>query len=275
MEEEKLLEAQREEATEARVYRALAGALSGPAREVLERIAQDEERHYAILREKTGRDVPPSSLKLFAYLLLAKLFGPSFVLHLMEFLEKRAQEVYRELGLHDILEDERKHEQELLKLLEGEDYLWAVILGLNDAIVELSASLVGLAFSLGNNLLTAFAGFVVGFSASLSMALSAFFSARESGQNPYKAALYTGAAYITTTALLILPYLLTPSPVEASLMMVAVIVVVLSLYAFYKTVVKGTSFWRELALHLSLALLVALFSFTVGQLLKGYLGIEV
>jgi len=270
-----LLKAQQEEATEALLYRKLAEKAEGEAKEVLERIAEDEERHYLTLKEHTGRDVEPNRRKVALYLFLARLLGVSFVLSLMEFLEAKAVSAYRELGLEELAEDEERHEKELLSLLQGEDYLWAVILGLNDAIVELSASLVGLAFSFNNNLLTAFAGFVVGFSASLSMALSAFFSARESGQDPYKAALYTGIAYITTTAFLILPYLLTPSPLTASALMVAVIAIVLSLYSFYRVVVKGGSFWKEFLLHLTLALAVSALSFAVGQLLKLYLGVEV
>ncbi len=275
MEERELLEAQREEATEAIVYRKLASRLRGRARELLEGIARDEERHYKLLKERTGKDVSPKKWKVSLYLFLAKLLGPLFVLQLMEFFERKAEKAYRALGWKEIAEDEARHERKLLSLLQGESYLWAVILGLNDAIVELSASLVGLAFSLNNNLLTAFAGFVVGFSASLSMALSAFFSARESNLNPYNAALYTGVTYITTTAFLILPFLLTPSPFHASALMVLVITVVLALYSFYKTITKGTSFWKEFLLHLSLALLVASLSFGVGQLLKAYFGIEV
>jgi VIT1/CCC1 family predicted Fe2+/Mn2+ transporter len=71
----------------------------------------------------------------------------------MEKGEEEAQDKYEEWiekydGAKRILNDEEEHEKELLNMLEEEklNYVGSVVLGLNDALVELTGSLAGREF---------------------------------------------------------------------------------------------------------------------------------
>ena len=86
------------------------------------------------------------------------------------------------------------------------NYTGSIVLGLNDALVELTGTLAGLTFALQNTKLTALAGLITGIAASFSMAASEYLSQRSEGESERAStsALYTGVAYICTVALLIL-----------------------------------------------------------------------
>lgn len=93
-------------------------------------------------------------------------------------------------------------------------YISAIVLGLNDALVELTGALAGFTMALHDNRLIALAGLTTGVAATLSMAASEFL-AREADPNashPYTAAVYTGITYLITVALLLLPYFLLDDP---------------------------------------------------------------
>lgn len=85
-----------------------------------------------------------------------------------------------------------------------------MVLGLNDALVELTGVLAGLTLALQNTRLVAMTGFITGIAASLSMSASEYLSAKseEGPQDPLKASIYTGSAYVLTVLFLIFPYLL-------------------------------------------------------------------
>jgi VIT1/CCC1 family predicted Fe2+/Mn2+ transporter len=89
-------------------------------------------------------------------------------------------------------------------------YAGSIVLGLNDALVELTGALAGFTLALQNTRLIALTGLITGVAAALSMAASEYLSTRSEGggRSPLRASLYTGTAYIITVFLLILPYLL-------------------------------------------------------------------
>src|SRR5574341_282925 len=106
------------------------------------------------------------------------------------------------------MREEDMHEQKLLAMLDEEHlhYVGSVVLGLNDALVELTGALAGLTLALQNTELIALTGLITGIAASLSMAASEYLSTRseETEKHPFRAAVYTGIAYIITVTLLIL-----------------------------------------------------------------------
>ena len=158
----------------------------------------------------------PQKLKIFWYTLLARVLGFTFAVKLMEKGEGNAQIEYRLLASEVeesvfIREQEEEHEQALLAMLDEErlQYVGSMVLGLNDALVELTGSLAGFAFALQNTRLIALSGLIVGISATFSMASSEFLAARSEGRtDALKSCTYTGTAYLITVVLLILPYLL-------------------------------------------------------------------
>ncbi len=111
-----------------------------------------------------------------------------------------------------VMDDEDAHEQQILALLDEEHlrYTGSMVLGLNDALVELTGALAGFTLALQDTRLIALTGSITGIAAALSMAASEYLSTKAEGmgKDPLKAALYTGIAYILTVLLLIAPYLL-------------------------------------------------------------------
>jgi len=85
-----VLNFQRNEITEAQVYGFLSKLAKGKNKEILNRIRNDELKHYQMWREISGQDVNINWLKVFYYSLLALIFGVTFTIKLME-KESKAQ----------------------------------------------------------------------------------------------------------------------------------------------------------------------------------------
>src|SRR5699024_9005113 len=118
-----------------------------------------------------------------------RLLGFTFAMKRMESGEERAQKVYAQLydqipEAAEIRADEERHEAALLELLDEErlHYVGSMVLGLNDALVELTGTLAGLTFAMQDNQLVALSGLITGASATLSMASSEYLSARSEGR---------------------------------------------------------------------------------------------
>jgi len=86
-------------------------------------------------------------------------------------------------------------------------YTGSMVLGLNDAIVELTGALAGFTLALQHTRIIAMAGVIMGIAASLSMAASEYLETKDEndGKDPIKAASFTGIAYIMVVILLISP----------------------------------------------------------------------
>jgi VIT1/CCC1 family predicted Fe2+/Mn2+ transporter len=280
-----LLAMQQGEITEHHIYKKIASAQKDPHnREVLERISQQELGHYAIWKGYTHQDVAPATLRIWFYYLTARIFGITFAIKLLENVEKRAQGY--DLALLDqipetrqILVNEESHERELIALVDEErlKYVGSVVLGLNDALVEFTGTLAGLTFAIQNSQIIAVVGLIMGVAASLSMGASEYLSQRSDGgpTNPLKAAVYTGATYILTVALLILPFLILPSPYYALMFTLLGAVLVIFLFTFYISVAKDLPFWRRFGEMLLISLGIATISFVIGVLIRSVLHVNV
>ncbi len=280
----KLLTAQRDEITECQVYRQLARIERNPEnRRILERIAEDELEHNQTFARLTGRKLRPNHWQVSFIVLVARLFGLTFGVKLMEKAEERAQASYRELeaafpDIQDIRKEEEEHEDRLLSMLDDErlTYVGSVVLGLNDALVELTGVLAGLTFALQNTRLIALSGLVTGIAAAMSMAASEYLSTRaEGGANPLKSSFYTGIAYIVTVFLMTLPYLLIENYVVCLALALGAAILIILVFAFYLAVAKDLSFWVRFGEMVSISLGVAALSFGIGVVVKHLLGVDV
>ena len=128
----------------------------------------------------------------------------------MERVEEKAQAIYQEISKYvpaaiDIEKDEKEHERKPIDLIDEERlrYVRSMVLGLNDALVELTGALAGFTLAFRNTRLIAMAGFITGIAASLSMATSEYLSTKseESSRDPLKASAYTGSAYVSNSRL--------------------------------------------------------------------------
>jgi vacuolar iron transporter family protein len=277
------LKAQRLELTEHLIYSKLA-VVSKEAhnQKILFRMAKDELRHYKFWKGVTKKETKPNMFRVFWYVLIARFLGLSFGLKLMERGENTAIEVYSKLpqrkGVAAMIKDEQKHEKALLNMLSEQklEYAGSFVLGLNDALVELSGALAGLTLALQNVKLIGIIGVITGFAASLSMAASGYLQSKEDGDKyPLKSAAYTGIAYIVTVAILVLPYFLLDELYPALLTMLALVLIIIFTYTFYVSVAKNKSFWSKFGEMAMLSLTVALISFGVGWLVRMWFGIEI
>ena len=280
-----LLKLQQAEITEYRIYQKIAAATTDPHnREILTRIAEQENEHYRIWKKYTGRDVAPDLYRVWYYYLLARILGITFAIKLMEGIEKRAQQTYREIGtiipeVKEIVAHEEAHERELIGLLDEERlrYVGSVVLGLNDALVEFTGTLAGLTFALQNSQVIAMAGLITGVAASLSMGASEYLSQKsgEGSQNAGKAALYTGTAYIFTVFLLVLPFLLFSNPYVALPITLGCAILVIFLFTFYISIAKDLPFVRRFLEMVAISMGIAGISFVIGLIIRMVLHVDV
>ena len=226
---------QQNELTESVIYEEIAKFAKGDEnREVLLRLAKEEKAHYEIWKQYTGKELKPEKGKVLKYKLMARVFGFTFAVKLMENGEENAQSEYDILASEveesiQIKQQEEEHEEALLQMLDEErlQYIGSMVLGMNDALVELTGSLAGFTFAMQNTRLIALSGLIIGVSATFSMASSEFLSARSEGRSDaLKSCSYTGIAYLITVMLLIAPYLiLNNSQSIAALICMLVIVI--------------------------------------------------
>ncbi|MGC9397863.1 MAG: VIT1/CCC1 transporter family protein [Anaerolineae bacterium] len=283
--QEKMLDMQKGEITEYHIYSRLARRIQDPKnRRVLQHIGNDEHRHAERLKTHTGQEVKPNRLRILFYYWIARLFGLTFGMKLMEHGEEDAQEAYSEIAeyvpeIQDIIEDEDRHELMLLNMLDEEAlaYAGSVVLGLNDALVELTGTLAGLTFAFQNTRLIALSGLITGIAASFSMAASEYLSARagENEEEPLKSALYTGLAYIFTVFVLILPYLLFNNYLLCLGLTLIAGIIVIAIFNFYLAIAKDLSFRRRFGEMAAISLGVAAFSFGVGYLIRSVFGVDI
>ncbi len=282
-EKELLLSFQRNEITEHLVYKRLARRMKGHNREILEKIAQDEFRHYHLWKEITGEEVKPCWWRVIFYILVAYILGLTFAIKVMEKGEEEAEASYSSLAekwpqARAIAQDEFEHEKLLVNMIEEEriKYVGSMVLGLNDALVELTGSLAGLTFALQNTRVVGMAGLIMGIAASLSMSASEYLSQKSEADRAtaLKAAFYTGVAYVVTVVVLVLPFFIFSSYLLALAVTLVNVVLVIYLFTYFISVVKDTSFKAMFTEMLVISLGVALVSFIIGLLARKALGVE-
>src|SRR5215207_990042 len=282
---QKILVFQRLEITEYHIYKRLAGKIKSPENaSIVAQIAEDELRHYEGLKKYSGRDIQPDWVTMWTYYLISRIFGFTFGIKLMERSEKGVQKDYDEITAvvpeaATFKHEEEIHEEKLVAMLDEERLVYAgsIVLGLNDALVELTGALAGLTLALQNVKLIALSGLITGVAASMSMAASEYLSTRseETTKHPVSAAIYTGIAYIITVALLVLPYLLFENYILDLAITLTTAVIIIAVFNYYISVAKGESFRERFTEMAVLSLSVAVFSFIIGYFIRTWLGIEV
>jgi len=276
---------QRNERTEAILYHWLAARETHPAnREVFERLAADEWRHYEEWQRMTGREVPPHRWKVAVFPWLVRLFGFTFAIKLMESGETDTGAAYRELAhvipdVERIAREEDEHERALMAMLDEERlrYVGSIVLGLNDALVELTGALAGLTLALRQTRLIAMTGAITGLAAAMSMAASEYLSVKTEGGglSSWKSAVYTGITYLGTVLLLITPYLVFANPYAALMGSLTLAVGIIAAFNYYLAVAREQPFGPRFFEMTLLSLTVSVISFGLGWAVRTLFGVEI
>lgn len=249
------------------------------------KMSEEEKKHSEVFgKYADGGEVQPNHFKIWIFMLCAKILGYTFVIKLMEKVEDAGIEKYKTMlnsipEMPDILDDEERHEKELLDMLDEErlNYVGDIVLGMNDALVELTGALAGYTLAMQNTHVIAMAGLITGVSATLSMAASGYLSSKEAGQkDAVKSSIYTGVAYLVTVALLIIPYLALPaeSYLGALVLTLLIAIAIIAAFNFYVSIAKGRGFKKNFLVMSAISLGVSVITFGIGVVVKNVLGID-
>ena len=282
---ERLLRMQRDELTGSILYGRIAARQKDENNtHAFEEISRAERGHYEVWRGYTDRDVAPDRKKIALFSVLSRILGITFTI---KFFEKG-----EDIGLRDlraieeelpearqIIADEEAHENKLMEMIDEErlHYVGSIVLGLNDALVELTGTIAGLTFALANNRLVALSGIITGVAATLSMAASNYLAQRAEGnKDALKSSVYTGIAYLLTVIAIVLPYLLLPNQMYllAFIIMIAVVVLIILSFNYYISVAQDLPFWKRFGEMVVISLGVAALSFAIGLAAKAILGVN-
>jgi VIT1/CCC1 family predicted Fe2+/Mn2+ transporter len=283
---DRLLAEQRKEMSSYLIYKRLSEKNKNPQnKKILKNISDNELEHYNTLKKLTQKDTPPRRLFMIFFYIVARLFGLTFGIKLLERGETDAAEKYGLLKddypqVADIVKDEEVHEKKLIDMIDEEklNYVGSIVLGLNDALVELTGALAGFTFAFQNTHLIAVTGLITGISASFSMAASEYLSTvHETGdrKGSLKSAMYTGIAYVFTVVALILPYLIFANPFLSLGVCLSAAVLIILVFNFYVSVAKDTPFKRRFWEMVLISLGVSGISFLIGILVKNLFNIDI
>ena len=155
-------------------------------KKILRKLIAEERRHYAFCQKITGESRSANLFKVILYTILVKIFGTSFTLKFMESREENAEKFYLDIvdeypEARDIYEEEINHENSLISMLKDTKLVNAggIVLGMNDALVELTGTLSGIALAFSNTKSVGATGLIMGVAAALSMAGSAYLESKE------------------------------------------------------------------------------------------------
>ena len=232
----------------------------------------------------SGREIEPNQWQINKFYWIARTFGLTFGLKLMEHGEERAQINYNEIGKEipeaiEISKEENNHEKELIALIDEDQlkYIGSIVLGLNDALVEILGTLAGLTFALQNNKLVALAGIITGIAGALSMSSSEYLSNKSEGkeEGAVKSAVFTGVAYIIAVVFLVAPYFIFTSPWASLGLAVFDSIFIVFLFTYYISVANEQPFRKRFVEMVVLSTVVGLISFGLGYLVRIMFGIDV
>ncbi|HEU16389.1 MAG TPA: rubrerythrin family protein [Nitrososphaeria archaeon] len=257
-------------------------------RDILKALASQERGHYEFWRRQEPVE-PGRWIYVEAALLviLRIIFGITFVGKLMERGEHDIVGEYSAAAmtiegedrriLEAIIEDERSHEAEMLAQVDETivKYMGALVLGLSDAIVEITGAHAGTLGTTNDTLIAGVIGLIVGVSASISMASASYLQTKhETGKSPRTAAAITGFGYMGAVALMSLPYFLTHVIYLAFAASISVGVMLALMLTFQGSVYSGTNFRGEFVQTAILLLGTAMLSYLLGDVLGTALGIR-
>lgn len=215
------------------------------------------------------------------------LLGLTFTLKFLGRHEKQVIEGYKKVSrdlsgedqatLQWIIKDEETHEKAFINQIDERmvRYLSFIVLGLADAIFEITGVHAGFLGATNSTLVAGVAGLAVGFAAAISMGSAAYLQAKQqSSSKPAFSAIATGVAYLSAVALLAPPYFVAKDLFFAFSGSLTLAVVLIFFFTLYSSVVGERSFPREFAVGISLTLGTALATFLFGDLIGRVFGIR-
>jgi len=271
------------------VYTKLASIERNPwRRDLLSKLAKQEEEHHLFWRKFVEVNIPKHYvLSAYLLILLRYIFGIVFVAKLLERHEKHAIDKYRKfldklegedrIMLEKIIKDEEIHESGLISQIDETivKYMGALVLGLSDAIIEITGAHAGALGTTNSTILAGVIGIIVGGSAAISMASASYLQAKhETGKSPMITAAVTGIGYAAAVLLMSLPYFLLHDVMTAFFASVLIAVALAFAFTFQGSIYADRDFKPEFAQTVGLLLGTALLAYFLGDVLGSYFNIR-
>ncbi len=249
-----------------------------PFAEVLEQLSATEHRHYEFWSKYVPGEQPRlARSKLFWVLFLRRFLGLTFATRYLDRHESNVAKEYQGLegmipsedrkAFDAMVADEREHEKAFALKVESAAvrYISFVVLGLADAIVEISGIHAGwLGFSEVTEI-AGLAGIIAGGAASLAMASAAFAQAKQGFKGSARlSATYTGVSYFVTAIILATPYFLTKSMILALTVSLTLAVIILAVATWYGIVIQQKGFLRDFLENLTFLFGTTIVVFALG-----------
>jgi len=249
-----------------------------PFREVLLDLSATEHKHFEFWRKYVPGEEPKlARLKLYWVLFLRKFFGLTFATRYLDRHEGKVVQEYEGLArlipeadrpaYDDMVADEKEHEKAFAKKVESSAirYIAFVVLGLADALVEISGIHAGWLGLFEKTEIAGLAGVVAGGAASLAMASAAFAQAKQGFSGSARlSAVYTGVSYFVTAIILATPYFLTSSMILALATSLTLAVAILAVTTWYSTVIQQKLFPRDFVEILAILFGTVILVFLLG-----------
>ncbi len=282
-------ESAQDEYADRSVYMALSRREKNPAfKKALEDIANGEQSHYEFWKTYApDAEVSAKRLRMYVILIIRITLGLTFTLKFMERHEGKLHERYRRIA-ESIPPADKARFTAMMASEEGQEgvligeiqenrvkYMSFIVLGLADAVVEISGIHAGSLGIYGRTELAGLAGIIAGMAASIAMASAAYAQAKQGFQGSAKwSAIYTGVSYMITAVFLALPYFLTRTMTLALGVSLVIGVILVATMTFYDTVISARPFKRQFGEIAGIILAASLALFVVGTLVGQYLGLR-
>jgi VIT1/CCC1 family predicted Fe2+/Mn2+ transporter len=267
-----------DELTDYTLYLRLAEIQNGATVQVFKDLATMEKRHLDFWQKFVPDYRPKLKARLIRRALyLRRIFGTTFAIRYLERHESDSIKRYKaaahlvppedKAAFDEVLADEEHHEADFASRIESSSvrYISFVVLGLADALVEITGIHAGSLGIYNKTEIAGLAGIIAGGAASLAMASAAYAQAKQGFKGSAGAsAAYTGISYFITAIILATPYFLTGSQLEAISVSLTLAVIIVTFASYYSSIISTKPFMRDY-----LELLLILFGVTVVLYLFG------
>lgn len=276
-----------------KAYKRTLGRLS-PARrnklsDVFEKLSETEYEHYEFWRKYSpNTEAKVSKLKLYGIIIFAAVFGATFAVKFLERHEESTIKQYKTVEQY-IPQEDKSRFQEMVRDEQGQEvdlaaqvqssfvkYMSFVVLGLADAIVEVSGIHAGSLGIYKSTELTGLAGIIAGAAASMAMASAAYAQAKQGFQGSARiSAVMTGVSYFVSAVFLATPYFLLRNAVDAMTASLTIAVIILAFTSYYNSIISGSHFVRDFLELAGIMFGATVVLFFFGEAMRAYFGISV
>jgi vacuolar iron transporter family protein len=258
---------------------------------VLKTLSGTEHGHFEFWRKYVPDEEPKlDKMKLNWVLFLRRFFGLTFATRYLDRHEGKVVVEYGEVShlipeadkkaFDAMVADEMEHEKAFAMKVESTAvaYISFVVLGLADALVEISGIHAGWLGLFEKTEIAGLAGIIAGGAASLAMASAAFAQAKQGGfkGSARLSAAYTGVSYFVTAVILATPYFLTASMPFALGGSLTLAVIILAITTWYSVVIQEKRFLKDFLEILAILFATTIIVFSLGYIVSAlFPGIKV